>query len=525
MGKINIPAPSRVRSRRQVETAVCALATLIVGSCKGGSDGPPEVPSTPAVVALSPVGAVTRVGTVGDTVPVLVVRAVDSEGRALPNARISFVTDEQGQFVSPTAVTDANGEARTNWRLGGGAGTQSARAMSGNVPSVVFTATATAGPPVSLGLRTQPAGSRVGERLSVAPVVDVRDRFGNVVPVPVTITALLASGPGVVAGTSTVSSPTGVATFDALSLGGPVGERVIRFEAPSLQSVASAPVLLRPAARSLANRADDVSGPQLKVYYVVPSDGVDRGLDTLPTIAYSMAVWQRWLSEKLGGRTIRLDTFNGALDVGFFQLSSTDASMVGRGAFVLNEIQRQMNAAGLLQSNRIYAVYYDGGSSFACGGASSVVAAMYLRGTPPGATCPPNALRDSPNATMGYWESAMLHDVVHTMGIVSGTSPNHTAAYPFHVPEPDDLMYTGPSPWRPGNSMVIDVNGDDYHGSNVRPGLPTILASQYVAAGLPLLAAGALTAPSSIGARSARDEGIPNVMLLPPHPPYPAARP
>ena len=128
----------------------------------------------------------------------------------------------------------------------------------------------------------------------------------------------------------------------------------------------------------------------------------------------------------------------------------------------------------------------------------------------------------------------MLHDLMHTLGIVSRSAPNHTVAYPAHVPEPTDLMYSGPSPWRYGGAMVVDVGGDDYQGPNVAPGLPTIGASPYIAGDVPLLAtvaaqAGPLIGASlgarlAVGALAASAEpwrGAPN---LPPHPPFPLER-
>jgi len=504
------------------------LLTLSLAACSGGSgDGsttPFPQPQLPAASAIAAVGATDRAGTVDAEVPELVVRVVDGNGRGVANARVSFASADAGRFSAASIVTDAQGDARTRWRLGTTAGTQAATATSGMLAPVTFTATAAPAVADRLALRTQPGGSRVGESLDGAAVVEVRDRFGNRVTSSVTVTALKQSGPGTVAGTTTASAVGGIATFPALSLRGPIGERILRFEAASLAPVLSSPVLLRPAARTTADRTDDQSGPQVKVLYVLPRDGPDRGLDTLPSLSYSVAVWQRWLAEKLGGRTIRVDTWNGALDIAVFRLSSTDADVQARGAFAVREIETQLEAAGLMRPDRIYAIYYDGGNTAACGHAAwpGRVAALYLLARPGAARCDLQTLATSASASPWYWEFGMLHEMLHALGIVSSRAPNHTSSSPAHVPEPLDLMYTGTAPWGIGPDMRIDIGGDDYEGRNVAAGLPTLSTSLYVAAGLPLLAAGARPPVEGTGPVSLRSQrgATPSAAYLPLHPPF-----
>jgi hypothetical protein len=68
----------------------------------------------------------------------------------------------------------------------------------------------------------------------------------------------------------------------------------------------------------------------------------------------------------------------------------------------------------------MYAVYYDGSSIYSCGGGAwppaliGNVAAMYLRGTPPGARpCASNPIGASIDVP-GYIEFAMIHrDLSH----------------------------------------------------------------------------------------------------------------
>jgi hypothetical protein len=236
------------------------------------------------------------------------------------------------------------------------------------------------------------------------------------------------------------------------------------------------------AERATEDRPDDVTGPQLHVLYVLPADAPDRRLDVSGALANSVASFQRWLAERTGGRRLRVDTYRGALDVTFRRLARTDAELRRYGAFVRDTLERGLARAGFARPGRLYVVYYDGGSTFACGGGAwppalpGVVAAMYLRGTPPGApACDTNVLAPSPDAPAGYLELAMLHEVLHTLGLVGDGAPREHAR--GHVPEPNDLMYAGGEPWRPA---VLDVGGDDYFGANVPAGVPNLAASPYL---------------------------------------------
>jgi hypothetical protein len=235
----------------------------------------------------------------------------------------------------------------------------------------------------------------------------------------------------------------------------------------SAGATASAIVAYAPAAgRPISDRADDVSGSQIHVIYVLPSDGVDRQLDLNGTLANEVAVWQAWLATQTGGRRLRIDTFQGAPDITFTRLTRSSATIRSFGAFVRDTLEKDLRAMGFAAANKIYAAYYDGGSATACGGGAwppqlpGTVAALYLQGTPPGATpCNANPFASSPNVEPGYLEYAMIHEIMHTMGIVSPTAPNH--ALSGHVStSPSDLMYAGPLPWTP---TTLDVNRQNYY--------------------------------------------------------------
>jgi hypothetical protein len=224
------------------------------------------------------------------------------------------------------------------------------------------------------------------------------------------------------------------------------------------------------AQRATEDRPDDLSGYQVHVMYILPSDGTDEELDINGAIARSVAAAQKWFVGQSNGRQLRLDTYQGVLDITFYRLRQSDREIRGRGPGVRDEIERRIRAAGFKHPQKIYAVYYGGGSDFACGGGAwppflrGTVAALYLKGTPygyrPCATNPLAASEDTP----GYWEFSFLHEILHTLGFVDDRAPNHTRS--GHViDDPRDLMYAGPHPWRPS---LLDIGRDDYfeHGQD-----------------------------------------------------------
>ncbi len=232
--------------------------------------------------------------------------------------------------------------------------------------------------------------------------------------------------------------------------------------------------------RATTDRPDDLAGPQVRLMYVLPSDGVDRALDTDGTIVRSAASFQAWLATQTPGQALRLDTSGAVLDIGFFRLSKTDAEVAARGAFVRDEIEAQMKAAGYTAPGKIYGVYYDGSSSYACGGGAwppalpGNVGALYLKGTPPGfQPCSGNAF--SNEGPPGYWEFSLVHEVLHTIGIVGTCAPHHTRA--GHVSDDNrDLMYAGDLPWQPS---ILDIGRDDYYGHSIS-GCVNLATSGYL---------------------------------------------
>ena len=331
--------------------------------------------------------------------------------------------------------------------------------------------------PTSLRVATQPGDARVGAALGIQPVVEVLDARGRPVGDSIPVTASPWVGAGELTGTRTVYTVDGVARFTDLRYTGLYRSLIIRFTAPDLPAVQSALFPLLPPARSTADRPDDFTGPQVHVVYVLPFAGADRRLDTNVDIAHSVGAFQEWLY-RATGRRLRVDLFDGVLDVTFFQLDTTAATVTA--------IERELAAAGRIKPEKRYLIYFDGGVSGPCGGAawppllSGQSAALYLR------ACNAGPLAAQLGASPGYWEFAGLHDVLHTLGIVPSDAPNHTDATPAHVPESYDLMYGGGTAgWGSGGTMTVDVDRDDYWAtiatSPFLVGTPTPVASRLSA--------------------------------------------
>jgi hypothetical protein len=221
------------------------------------------------------------------------------------------------------------------------------------------------------------------------------------------------------------------------------------------------------AGRATLDRPDDVTGYQVHLMYVLPNNGIDRRLDISGTLATSVLSFQNWLAAQTGGTRLRLDTYQGVPDVTFHRLARPDATLATYGAFVRDAVETAINAVGFNQPNKLYAVYYDGTSTEACGGAAwppalvGNAAMLYLQGLPNGPVpCNSNAFAASPDAPPGYLEFAMLHEIFHTLGAASNCAPHQ--ALQGHVSDSNvDLMYSGSQPWQPA---LLDVGHDDYWG-------------------------------------------------------------
>jgi hypothetical protein len=237
------------------------------------------------------------------------------------------------------------------------------------------------------------------------------------------------------------------------------------------------------AGRSTGDRPDDSEGYQIRINYVIPADGVDEMLDTSGKLAASVTSFTSWFQAQTGGPRLRVDTCGGAPDIRFFRTTQTEAELTSKGLFLRDAIEAELKAAGLMHPEKIEAVFYGGDADSVCGGGAwppaliGRVAAVYLKGTfadpniPPCGSNPLGASLTQP----GYLDFSMLHEIMHTIGVVPTCAPHQVKS--GHVSDsPNDLMYAGDLPWLP---TTLDLNHDDYFQANLA-GCPDLSRSVFL---------------------------------------------
>ena len=140
----------------------------------------------------------------------LVLRATDDDGGGVPDVPITLVVDLGGGSVDSASVkTDANGEARVRWTLGG----TPAQALVASAPGVrPVRATATALLPTDVVVvQGNNQTGRAGVALPVPIVVRVVGP-GNVAMDSVPVALQIAAGGGTISPQTVVTTVTGEAT-------------------------------------------------------------------------------------------------------------------------------------------------------------------------------------------------------------------------------------------------------------------------------------------------------------------------
>jgi hypothetical protein len=224
--------------------------------------------------------------------------------------------------------------------------------------------------------------------------------------------------------------------------------------------------------RSTANRPDGGVVSKYRVMYVLPSDGTDRNLDTDGTIIRTLSSIQRWFASQTGGRHLRLDMSEDALDITFARIGRTDAAMMSYGDFIRDTLEKELVAGGYSSANTLLLVYYDGGHQSRCGSAATPpalvgpVGAIFLKGLATSSfPCANNPFAATPWAAPTYIEFTAAHEALHLLGIVSSGAPDFSN---YHVDnDPTDLMYAGALPWHPS---TLDVTKTNYYNSTSLPG-------------------------------------------------------
>ncbi|MEO7454625.1 MAG: Ig-like domain-containing protein [Gemmatimonadaceae bacterium] len=186
---------------------------------------------TPASIALSLAGPVTLAA--GGTASLgATVRAAD--GHVVASAPLTY------------ASTDANVAAVTNGVVTAGrSGTATITAASGAASASVVV-TVVVGPPALLFLRNSPAGI-AGGVLAPQPVIEVRDKGGNIVTTATNTVTVTMTGGGSLTGTTVANAVAGVATFTDLAVAGGAGAHVLTFTTAGLTGTSTIDFVLTAA--------------------------------------------------------------------------------------------------------------------------------------------------------------------------------------------------------------------------------------------------------------------------------------
>ena len=239
--------------------------------------------------------------------------------------------------------------------------------------------------------------------------------------------------------------------------------------------------------RSFADRPDDLTGPQIHIYYAEPSDARGR-YDRIGYISAAVQDAQRWLAARTDqGRAFRIDTYQGRPDVTTLPLDVTTAEMQAAnlpetvfdtpilpgGVSLYNLERRDPNKLHFVFIAAPPALDEDSWRSI-CGVASprTGVAVMFS-GRP--------FLPQHGNSFCGSQTEIFLHEVFHLLGAVHPDAPHadgtsHVAYIPFEIdegsfdedgnrlgradslPKRRDLMQPGA-----GRESELDIGSDDYY--------------------------------------------------------------
>lgn len=208
--------------------------------------------------------------------------------------------------------------------------------------------------------------------------------------------------------------------------------------------------------RQTTDQPDLLSGFQIKPFYVVPSDGTDRHLDTDGTLDHALTEGDAFLQQQIGYH-LQVDQRTDGYDIEYLHSQYTTAQLSAP-----NADQMLMAEAHVMDdpgSNRKHFLFFievpsfSGGSTNACGYGDTpgLIAEVAVADGPTadGSTCTGSDLGFT-TITSALW----VHEVLHTLGVT------HT------FDDPCDLMYTqlGICP----NAYVLDPKHVRYVGAAVQ---------------------------------------------------------
>ena len=262
---------SQTLSAQVTEPGVAGNPVLFTATAVAGAPA--------ALVAVSPTSQSGGAGALVASPPS--VRVNDANGNPVANVQVTFaVTGGGGQLTGATPTTNAQGVATVgSWRLGATTGVNTVTATVTGVPSLTFSATATAGPPAAMLVAN---GDNqvvpISRPAPIPPQVVVRDAGGNPVA-GVTVTFTIGSGGGTVIGGTQTTDANGIAAVGAWFMGGTPGPNTLIASSGTLAAVtfsatatAGPPVSMQ--AVSLVSQGGTAGGNALSAPSVVVRDAL-----------------------------------------------------------------------------------------------------------------------------------------------------------------------------------------------------------------------------------------------------------
>jgi hypothetical protein len=219
--------------------------------------------------------------------------------------------------------------------------------------------------------------------------------------------------------------------------------------------------------RSSYDRPDEISGPQVKAVYVLRYGATDRMYDTSGDIERAMRQANAFIQAE-SGKSIRLDTFQGKVDVMFMPLppgfEDTSADDCNR-APCPNEADflRHLTAIGRANSDKTYMFFYSGETKgvFVCGGARQGKAVLLnLSETQGYASTGKHCSLDWAGAATDdfSWGLLAVHELMHTFGAVCSSAPDSDGT--SHSRATGDIMGA-----RANGKVKLDPNRRNYWGN------------------------------------------------------------
>ena len=214
--------------------------------------------------------------------------------------------------------------------------------------------------------------------------------------------------------------------------------------------------------RSSYDRPDDISGAQFHAVYVLRHGATDYAYDTSGDIERAMRHADRWLRAE-SGKAMRLDTYQGNLDVTFLPLPPRFESTTGKDCSRVpcpndQDFYAHLQSIGRVNPNKTYLFFYSGGLTgmILCGGAG-VGKSVLLNLEVDGQFCS-GAKWDEPTSTALSWGLLALHETFHSLGAVCPAAPDSDGAYHSKIEE--DIMFA-----RSKGNVKLDPNRRNYWGN------------------------------------------------------------